>query len=286
MQPAIHLKSEIFHEANSNYYQYNLLVSDYQFCYAVKDTLRNTYIVLKDYNLKKDFNRSDTFLQLQNILRQEAFADIAASRTNVIVHAPFYTMVPSALYDQKLNEALIHSLFTSEKLQNQITLHQKVNDSMMMIFTVHKRLKELLDKLLIGEVKIWHAVGLTLSDLQRYLPSGNQKKAFVYVRQFQADIIVYDGRKLLLANTFAYQSSVEFLYFLIFMLEQCETDPNTCEVALLGELEEDSMLYSELYKYVRHLNFLHPLNEERLDQSLRLKPHFYFNLFSTSLENH
>ena len=68
-------------------------------------------------------------------------------------------------------------------------------------------------------------------------------------------VIAIKNQKLVLYNSFDYQSSEDFIYYLLFVLDQLEINNETASINLTGEIKKDALIYSMLYKYIQNLSF-------------------------------
>ncbi|MFP9113407.1 DUF3822 family protein [Flavobacterium sp. RHBU_3] len=80
-----------------------------------------------------------------------------------------------------------------------------------------------------------------------------EKQVFVHIQPTHFEIVVSYGQKLLLFNSFEYASAEDFLYYLLFTIEQLELNPETIKVALLGNIDIESPLYTLAYTYMRNV---------------------------------
>lgn len=83
---------------------------------------------------------------------------------------------------------------------------------------------------------------------------------FVHVSKSIFDIVVFKKSKLLFYNIFDYETKEDFIYYILFTLEQLELDPEDTMVTLIGAIDSSSDNYKILYNYVRNINFLNSQN--------------------------
>lgn len=72
------------------------------------------------------------------------------------------------------------------------------------------------------------------------------------------EIIVTHENKLVLYNSFEYFSVEDLIYYVLFVFEQLQLNPEEDIIKLTGNIEENDERYSILYKYIRHIEFLEP----------------------------
>ena len=79
---------------------------------------------------------------------------------------------------------------------------------------------------------------------------------FVHIADSHFEIIVIQNQKLILYNSFEYQTSEDFLYYLLFTAEQLHLNPESMKLFFLGKCTESDELYKKAYQYVRNTTLL------------------------------
>ena len=111
-----------------------------------------------------------------------------------------------------------------------------------------------------------------------------KKHVYVHIQQSHFEVIVIEGKKLLFYNTFNHHSAEDFLYYLLFVCEQIQLNPETVEFILLGEIEKSSSIYTIMQKYTRHIKFGARTDNTEFSYQLQTFPrHYYFTLFNNFL---
>lgn len=108
-----------------------------------------------------------------------------------------------------------------------------------------------------GEFEYRHAVSvLTEAALNR--DAGEEIHMYVNCQSPYFDLVAVKNNRLLLANTFHYQSPEDFIYYLLFTAEQANADPLEFRLFMLGEISEESEIYKMAYTYVKNIHLLDP----------------------------
>ena len=81
----------------------------------------------------------------------------------------------------------------------------------------------------------------------------DDKQVFVHVQDTHFEIVVVRNQQLLLYNSFEYSTPQDFLYYLLFTLEQLFLNPETVKVTLLGGIEEAHECFILAYTYIRNV---------------------------------
>ena len=151
------------------------------------------------------------------------------------------------------------------------------------IFTWPKAWKLVLESQFL-QVKIHHYAPLMAKGL---LPNSLGKTAvYVHVQDFREDIVVIADGKFLLFNSFNFQSTEDFVYYILLAYDRLSLNRETIPLKLLGEVELGSALFDSCYKYIRDVDFLernsHSAIPKPEGETERLASHFYFNLLHSN----
>jgi hypothetical protein len=134
-------------------------------------------------------------------------------------------------------------------------------------------------------INFHHFSSVLIDNLLAQNKNKPNKKLFVYIQPSSFQAIVIEGKNLLFYNTFNYHTPEDFIYYLLFVCEQLQLNPETIETLLLGELEKNSAYYAIAYKYIRNLKFgERPDGNDYSYQLQTLPKHFYFNLLSEYIQ--
>jgi len=92
--------------------------------------------------------------------------------------------------------------------------------------------------------------------VEKLIDKSNFPSFYIHVSANTTDLLFIENQQLTFFNSFEYTTKEDFIYYILFTLEQLELNPDTTPVTLLGEIEESSELYKILYMYVRNIAFL------------------------------
>lgn len=106
-----------------------------------------------------------------------------------------------------------------------------------------------------GPFEYKHFATVLVENLLQKAPAAQKPQLFVYVSAKHFEIIVLQNRKLLFYNSFEYFTKEDFIYYLLFTMEQLNLSPEQAKVMLMGAIDENSELYAICYLYVKNLSF-------------------------------
>lgn len=86
----------------------------------------------------------------------------------------------------------------------------------------------------------------------------SEDKLYINVNGSTFEMALIRKQELIFYNSFEYNTKEDFIYYILFTIEQLKLDPETLKVMLSGTIEKDDELYTIVYKYIRFIDFVHP----------------------------
>lgn len=160
-----------------------------------------------------------------------------------------YTLVPNSLFDPTKKQDYLAFNHKIEDL-SQFTFYSKNLDSLQAVLIY--ALPRNLDFMLRAKLPVFvqtHAVEALIEslNLNEWLPN----QLHIHIHQERFEVIYFPKKKLQFCNSFTYKSSEDFIYFLLYVMEQLKLDREKTEIILHGDFEEDSPIYKLLYTYIQ-----------------------------------
>ena len=87
------------------------------------------------------------------------------------------------------------------------------------------------------------------------LKKSRENEVFANVNSHQFHLLVIKENRFIFYNVFEYSSNEDFLYYLLFTLEQLKMNNDELHINISGTLKKESELYELIYTYIRHVNF-------------------------------
>lgn len=251
---------------------------------AIKEKKQNRILALECFTISsgnKQPNWTEALEQLSrnsHLLRKYEFL-----KAIVAVYTPHYTLVPDAIYKKGDDRTYLDFNF-DENEKNQKIISRHVNPfQLQTVFGISQELHQEIFHLF-EEPELIHASSTFLEAAHLQSRGKKEKELFLNIRKSAVDIVVIEGKKLILQNTYQSPTPDDCLYFALMICDQLELDTDSIQVYISGEVEKESAKYKLLFKYFRNLQFsTHPGNIKfsyRFDQ---LPSHHYFSLFSLAL---
>lgn len=107
----------------------------------------------------------------------------------------------------------------------------------------------------------------------------NEDFIFVNVGYNSMDILVFKNGTFSLYNSFFFTSKEDFLYYILFTVEQLELDLQKLELFFTGTIGSDFETYKITYDYIKNVSFLIP-KHDFFEKSEHFFPHSNYTIVS------
>ncbi len=225
------------------------------FSFCVFDLDLQEFIVFNSYEFKLKKKNPETLLkQLKQVFEKEQILFENFEKVLVIHVNNLSTFVPFPLFDEDHLDTYVK--FNNKIYQNDYFVYDLiVNQDIVSVFVPYVNINNfLIDQF--GSFEYKHYATILVETLLNNYANRDTAKCFIHVATSHFEIIIGTQKKLLFYNTFEYQTTEDFLYYILFTLEQLKLNVEEIELELLGEINLESNLFIHLYKYVRKVTLL------------------------------
>ncbi len=161
------------------------------------------------------------------------------------------TLVPSALFDPGELDRIYRFNFSLNPGEVVFADHLMPLDAWQ-VYAVSESILEPA-RTLFPKNKIVHSTSLLIESVWiNYKNRINTPHVFLNVREHLFDLMVFDGHQMVFFNTFPFQNPDDVAYYLIFMMEQLNFNPEITPLILLGSVDIGDALSDLLHRYVRN----------------------------------
>jgi len=249
---------------------------------AINEKSKNKYIAFENYTFQNVYG-FEAVLDLMDILIKESrlMPHYYKSVACVIVNSRS-TIIPSPLFENERKEMYLK--FNASLREDELVVADDLkNLDAKNVFALSSRLKNKLD-FLYKNVSYHHFSSALIEGLLIQNKNQTAKKLFVHIQPTHFEAIIIEGKNLLFYNTFNHHTAEDFIYYLLFVCEQLQLNPENIEAILLGEVDKNSAVYLIAQKYIRNLKFGKRSDDADYSYQLQTLPkHFYFTLFNNYL---
>ncbi|MEE9350058.1 MAG: DUF3822 family protein [Flavobacteriaceae bacterium] len=252
------------------------------FSFCITNTGLNKIILFRKYDFL-DRNPSTTTLlsNIKAIFNEETLLHLNYSKVLVIHVNNLSAFIPKPLFDEKNIQNYIkfnNKIFDSDYF----TYDDIKNQDMVSVFAPYINVNNfLIDQY--GGFEYKHFSSVLVENLLQKHTVSNANALFIHVQKKHFEVIVTNHKKLILYNTFSYKTKEDFMYYILFVIEQLQLDVETIRLQLIGLIKEGDELYNIAYKYIRNISFLK--NRTSKNTILEIDDDIirsYFTLFNAS----
>ncbi len=172
----------------------------------------------------------------------------------VIYATNFYALVPTPLFDR--TKASDYLKLNSKILANDFVAFDTIeNNDLTIVYIPYININNYLYECY-GLFKYFHASTLLLTYILNIEKHLKQDKVYLNITNSLFDIIVIKNGDLELCNSYEFKTPEDFIYYILFCLEQLKLNPDTIEFIMSGDIDKKDPNFKILYKYVRNIIFI------------------------------
>lgn len=261
-------------------YELSLLVGADSIYYLVNDAQLNV-LALKSFHFDHRREKSAT-AHLKAVFIEDEMLKLPFRATKIVFTTPHFTLVPTKFYDDKSRLAYFENLTTlNGKEHFDVDIIKNIESHN--VYLVENELVDAL-KATFPQAHYYHYMTPLIQGYQKVATSRQGRQMFANVRDGQVQVLFFDSKDLVFANSFPYRTSQDLVYFILNVYEQFKLNPEVTPLSISGSLTEDSDIFKVIYRYIRYINFVNTPPYFRFGQQFTGIPqHFYFDLFSIKL---
>jgi hypothetical protein len=215
----------------------------------------NEIVWYKRQDFPKEYNPVKILEKIAILYQNEKELQNHIDEVVLLFSNDLYSLVPEAYFMEE--EASNYLKFNTKILKTDVVAHDVIaNKQLVNVYIPYANIiNYFFDKY--GEFEYKHSISV-LTEAVLELNSGEGTTAYLNNFTDYFDLVVVKNNKLLLCNTFSYDTKEDFIYYLLFTAEQLELDPSQFELCLLGDISKESPLYAITYNYIKNIHFLEP----------------------------
>ncbi len=253
---------------------------------GVADTERNKFVVLEDYELLTVFTPLQVAEQLSlicsenPILQEQRWIHVRVSFSN-----KYFTLVPETLFDPAHKEDYLR-LHSHLDLNQDVVLSYRHSDTEAVnIFGIEGVVYRMVSSLFSERpVQCLHQTSALIKGALQHAGRRSGRHFYAHVEENNVTILVVGESGLQFCNIFNYLSAEDFIYYIIFVMQEQKMNPEQETITVWGDITHDSALFGILTKYVRYVH----LGKKPIDVAYSYKfddifEHRYFEIYSLHL---
>jgi hypothetical protein len=244
----------IMNIAEKNYKKLSIQVSLKGLSFCCFDTLNNTVTSFNEVHfdtVNKASKIEDLFGDAFNKHPElkDSYDEILVIHNNNLS-----TFVPTALFDENFLGSYLQ--YNTKVFETDFFAFDEIpNHQMNAVYIPYVNINNFfIDQF--GSFDYKHATSILVSKLLIASKNRDEKKMFVHINSGHFEIIVLQNQKLLLFNSFDYNTPEDFLYYILFTAEQLNLNPENFPLELIGDIDTENDYFKIAYKYIRNVSLI------------------------------
>ena len=260
-------------------YFLSVMLGNNSISWCVLDRKRNKALVLKS----KPAEENLIGVSLSQLLKtDDTLSGVQYRSVHVSVVNRFSTLIPAGLFEKGDEEKYMRFNVKPENKMNVLSDKLKA-EAIVNVFSVQETLSDAVRKTF-GQAVIHHFSTPLIEGILLSSSASNEKKMFLHLQKKSCEIVVVQGKKLILYNSFPCSETEECAYYVMFVADQLKLNHQTLELNLLGDITKDSAIENLLSQYIGNIVFgSRPSMFEYSYGFNDMPPHYYFPLISQHL---
>ncbi len=242
---------------SETYHKLSIQVSLNGLSFCILDTLSNTITLTKNVSFGKELSPYEVQKELKSLLKEEQVLNYDFQEVVVIHRNNLFTLVPKALF---VKEELANYLkFNVKILANDLVVYDEMEAyEIVNVYVPFVNINNYIYELF-GPFIYKHTGTVLVEALLKSHHNGKEPVCYVHVSEQQMDIAILGQKDLRYFNSFRFITREDFIYYLLFTLEQLKLDASTIKLRLFGTVEDGDEIYSVCQEYIRHLSVFIPV---------------------------
>ncbi|MDT0644371.1 DUF3822 family protein [Zunongwangia sp. F363] len=236
----------------NNFLKLSIQVSLDGLSFCILNTERKEIIFYRKKVFTAQLDPVKLLQEIETVYKEEPLLSQHINNVILLFSNSLSTLVPSPLFQEE--NASNYLKFNTKILKTDFIAYDELKEhEMVNVYIPYANvINYFFEKY--GEFEYKHTSSILLEELLK-LPS-QETKMYIYNREKEYDLVVIDDGKLLLCNTFSYETKEDFLYYILFTAEQLNLDPLEFQLLLFGDISKDSDFYEIAYNYIKNIDFL------------------------------
>ena len=265
--------------ADKKFKKLSIQVSLNGFSFCVADTVSKKLLISDKLDSLEEQTPMIVKDELEKLLKKHQLPEMEFDEVVVVHSNTLFGLVPKSLFNaDHLQEYLKYNtkvLATDVLSYDEVEHHDLVN-----VYVPYMNINNYIYELY-GEFTYIHNGTALLQALMNNQSQDQETVCYVHVNKKQLDITVLNQRKLLLYNSFIYETKEDFVYYVLFVLEQLDLDTKTTYVKLFGAIDEDDAIFQLCYNYIQHLSLFEPATSQLIKLGEPMPNSIDFTLINT-----
>ena len=251
------------------------------FCFVVHDIEENKIVDIELYQTSETGDENIIMDALEKAVFKKGLYEKPLHSVRFIVSNRLNTLIPEELFEKQHLESYFR--FSHDLPQG----HTLFCETLPQLNSVNIfALPAMQEKRIFGlwnNISITHQSSVFLNGVMAEDSGDDKTVVYVNVNSRTFDLAVVSDGKLLFFNNFNFNTKDDFIYYLMFALEQQQLSGQDVPVCFSGLITGNSEIIKLCERYIKHIRFIKPDGSVNVDMALSGTPFQYYYIPYKSL---
>ena len=237
----------------NNYKELSIQVSLNGLSFCIINSASSQIELFKRVTFSQPTTPEKIQLKLDEAMVAEKIHEKGVKKVNILHKNELSTFVPKPLFTK--NNLSDYLKFNVKILDNDFIAFDEVkNTDIINVYVPYANVNNyIFDHF--GEFVYKHFSSVLIETLLNKSQKTDNAVMYVNVSEGYFEIVVIKNRQLLFYNTFHFSNKQDFIYYILFTVEQLELNPEVFTLYFLGEINKEDEIYDIAYTYIRNVKF-------------------------------
>ena len=236
--------------------------------FFIQNTTSGAVASFKEISFRESINDTTLLPQVEELFLTNESLSQSFAKVSVIYANDLFTMVPKELFDP--SKAADYLKFNTKILSTDFIAHDRLElHDLVTVFVPYSSVNNFFFDTF-GSFDSYHSNTVFIKYLLENQTHIEAARVIVHLTGTHFYLGIAKQKKLLFSNRFEMRTKEDFLYHLLFTLEQLDLSTETTPVTLTGGIKKEDPMYEIAYKYIRDLSILENLSSDIPNQHFLL----------------
>ena len=232
-------------------------LSEISFC--IIDTLTNKIETFGDFPLDKSANFTEIENTILDFIKSTPLLQSDFDNVVVLYNNDLNTFVPQVLFDENFLGSYLQ--YNVKVFENDFISYDEIaNYDMNNVYIPYANINNALIDIY-GNFNFKHSYSVLVKKLLDLSKNIDETQIFVHCQKDNFQLAAIKNQKLLLFNSFDFKTKEDFIYYLLFTIEQLQLNPETLQLKIFGNISKESEIFQIAYKYIRNITLFFEHND-------------------------
>ena len=241
--------------------------------YVIVDLISHEVLDIKEFTIQP-YSNSNKVLEEQIKNHLQELEHSTFDQVIVLHNNSYATFVPSAFFDPENlglylqyntkvyeSDLIVYDTLDRYQMHNIYVPFTNINNILLDLFPTfdYKNVNTIL-----------------VQKLLDYSKNKEEKIVFIHYQNLHFELVVVQNQKLILFNSFLHKTPEDFIYYLLFTMEQLQLNPESIKTYFLGDISIKHPVFTLAYTYIRFVELYNLLDLESKNKATAQQNSKYF----------